>query len=85
MADLDWHTVTQDELFQRLGTSAAHGLSSETVQERFAKYGRNAPSPPPTHWFRKIFGYAFGGFGAVLLIGGILVSEIAPVLDFLVF
>jgi sodium/potassium-transporting ATPase subunit alpha len=31
------------------------------------------PSPPPTHYFSRIFGYFFRGFGSILLVGSILV------------
>lgn len=31
------------------------------------------PSRPETHYFKQIFGYFFKGFGAVLLVGAILV------------
>jgi sodium/potassium-transporting ATPase subunit alpha len=75
LADLDWHIITQEELYKRLNTSTAEGISSEMVKQRLAQYGRNRPSPPPKQWFRKIFGYFFGGFGAILLLGGVLVSE----------
>ncbi len=73
LADLDWHTISLEELIKRLSTSTEYGLTSDVVKQRVAEYGRNIPSAPPTQWFRKIFGYFFGGFGAILLIGGILV------------
>jgi sodium/potassium-transporting ATPase subunit alpha len=37
------------------------------------EYGKNAPSPPKSQWFRKTIGYLFGGFGAILFIAAILV------------
>ena len=43
------------------------------MQRKTAQYGRNVPSPPKTRYTRKVFGYLFGGFGSVLLLGSILV------------
>lgn len=43
------------------------------MKEKVAEFGRNVPSPPPSQLARKLFEYFFGGFGSVLLIGGILV------------
>jgi sodium/potassium-transporting ATPase subunit alpha len=37
------------------------------------EYGKNLPSPPPTHYFKTIFAYFFRGFGSILLFGSILV------------
>lgn len=73
LADLDWHTITHDELYNRLSTSLAQGLSADQVKRRLQEHGRNIPSPPPSRLFQKIFGYLFGGFGSILLIGSILV------------
>ena len=73
LATLEWHTISPDELFRRLSTEATRGLSDEQVNRRLTEYGRNTPSPAPTHHFKRIFGYFFKGFGSVLLIGSILV------------
>jgi sodium/potassium-transporting ATPase subunit alpha len=43
------------------------------VTDKRAEFGRNVPSPPPSRLFQKLFGYFFGGFGSILLLGGILV------------
>jgi sodium/potassium-transporting ATPase subunit alpha len=53
--------------------SADQGLSNDEVQRRTQQYGKNIISPPPSQWFGKIFGYFFKGFGAILLVGSILV------------
>lgn len=73
LGDLDWHTVTVNEIYTRLSTSLAQGLSAEQAKRRLTEYGKNVPSPPPTHLFRQISGYCFKGFGSVLLLGSILV------------
>ncbi|KAI9047993.1 hypothetical protein LZ554_007791 [Drepanopeziza brunnea f. sp. 'monogermtubi'] len=73
LSDLDWHTVTPDEIYTRLSSSPTQGLSSEQAKRRLTEYGKNTPSAPPTHYFQTIFGYFFKGFGSILLVGSILV------------
>lgn len=73
MSDLEWHTITADEVSTRLTTSPSQGLSDEQVKRRQVEYGRNCPSPPKTNRTLTIFGYFFKGFGGILLIGSILV------------
>ena len=73
LSSLDWHTITPEELFSRLSIEPSRGLSNEQIKRRLAEYGRNVPSPPPTHHFKTIFGYFFRGFGSILLLGSILV------------
>ncbi|KAI9844639.1 MAG: hypothetical protein M1838_002094 [Thelocarpon superellum] len=73
LADLDWHIVAPEEVFKRLSTSPTEGLSADQVKRRLTEYGKNMPSPPPTHYTKQILGYFFKGFGSILLIGAILV------------
>ena len=73
LLELEWHTITPDEVFRRLSTETTRGLSEEQIKRRVIEYGKNVPSPAPTHRIKKIFGYFFKGFGSVLLIGSILV------------
>jgi sodium/potassium-transporting ATPase subunit alpha len=56
-----------------LSTSPSQGLSAEQAKRKLVEYGKNTPSPPPTHHFQQIFGYFFKGFGSILLVGSILV------------
>ncbi|KAF3760352.1 calcium ATPase [Cryphonectria parasitica EP155] len=56
-----------------MNLSLKDGLSEEQVRIRQHRYGKNAPSPPPTHHFKTIAGYFFKGFGSILLIAAILV------------
>ena len=46
LSNLEWHTVSPDELFRRLSTELTRGLSDEQVKRRLLEYGRNKPSPP---------------------------------------
>ncbi|GJN71859.1 hypothetical protein Purlil1_4966 [Purpureocillium lilacinum] len=73
LSDLEWHTITPDEVAKRLTTTPSSGLSRDQVQRRQQEYGRNAPSPPKTNRAWTIFGYFFKGFGGILLVGSILV------------
>jgi sodium/potassium-transporting ATPase subunit alpha len=73
LANLDWHIIAPNEIYTRLSTSPGQGLSSEQAKRRLTEYGRNIPSPPPTHYFQQMFGYFFKGFGSILLVGSILV------------
>lgn len=73
LLELEWHTIVPDEVFRRLSTETTRGLSQEQIKRRVIEYGKNVPSPAPTHRIKKIFGYFFKGFGSVLLIGSILV------------
>lgn len=73
VGSLDWHTISAEDICERLQTSTHTGLSVAAVKEKAAQYGRNVPSPPPSQLGRKLFGYFFGGFGSILLLGAILV------------
>ncbi|KAF7162408.1 hypothetical protein CNMCM6106_009382 [Aspergillus hiratsukae] len=73
LSNLDWHTISVEELQKRWQVDISEGLSPNQVQERLHQYGKNAMSALPHQWFWQIFGYFFKGFGAILLIGCILV------------
>ncbi|KAJ6439764.1 Na/K ATPase alpha 1 subunit [Purpureocillium lavendulum] len=73
LSDLEWHTISPEEVSKRLTTSRDAGLSGDQVKRRQQEYGRNAPSPPKTNRTLTILGYFFKGFGGILLVGSILV------------
>lgn len=73
VADLDWHSLTTDEVIQRLGTSPSLGLENDQIQRRRKQDGLNVLSKPPNRWIQKILGYLFGGFGPLLLGASIIV------------
>lgn len=70
---LEWHTLSIDQVAQRLETSLKNGLSAQGVKDKTAEFGANVPTPPNSQIFRKIFFYLFGGFGSILFGGSILV------------
>ncbi|KAF3931111.1 hypothetical protein ABW20_dc0107790 [Dactylellina cionopaga] len=74
IAESDYHTVSLDELIRRFSSSVEQGLNADQVQRRLKEYGRNVPARPPSRWLYKLFGYFFGGFGLILLVGAILVG-----------
>ncbi|KAG5990417.1 hypothetical protein E4U43_004294, partial [Claviceps pusilla] len=73
LSDLEWHTISPQEVTARLVTSPTVGLSEPQAKRRLQEYGKNAPSPPKSNRALTIFGYFFKGFGGILLIGSILV------------
>ncbi|KAL4862167.1 hypothetical protein BDV12DRAFT_49407 [Aspergillus spectabilis] len=72
LVELDHHLLTVDELQHRF-SSSPEGLQSAQIARRISEYGKNQLSPPPSRWFQTIMGYVFGGFGSILLGGGVLV------------
>jgi len=74
LGDLQWHTWSVNEVETRLSTSLKQGLSKEQVERKQKEFGKNTPSKPPSDLFSRVMGYMFGGFGSVLLIGGVLVT-----------
>ncbi|PWY93909.1 Na/K ATPase alpha 1 subunit [Aspergillus sclerotioniger CBS 115572] len=73
LSNLNWHKISPEEVQKRWRVDISQGLSSDQIQQRVREFGKNALSPLPHHWFWQIFGYFFKGFGAILLIGCVLV------------
>ncbi|CDR37574.1 CYFA0S01e12464g1_1 [Cyberlindnera fabianii] len=67
-----WHCQSVELVAKSFSTDSAKGLSDSQYQLNLKQYGTNVHHPPRTNWFKKIAGYLFGGFGPLLLIGGIL-------------
>ncbi|PPQ70421.1 hypothetical protein CVT24_013171 [Panaeolus cyanescens] len=72
LSGLDWHKITIDEALTRLGVSPKTGLEKEQASRRQQQHGKNVITPPKTHFFRKLMGWIFGGFGTLLMGGSIL-------------
>jgi sodium/potassium-transporting ATPase subunit alpha len=73
LKELQWHSLQLSEVYENLGTSPSIGLKSAIISKLLSQHGPNRPSPPPSRIMHKLFMYCFGGFGTLLLIGGVLV------------
>ncbi|PTB36171.1 hypothetical protein M441DRAFT_151795 [Trichoderma asperellum CBS 433.97] len=73
LEDLEWHTLSIQEVSQKLDTSTETGLSVQGVKDKTEEFGANTPTPPKSRLLQKIFFYLFGGFGSILFGGSILV------------
>ncbi|KAJ7062790.1 hypothetical protein C8F01DRAFT_1230384 [Mycena amicta] len=72
LAAVTWHTLSTQEVCNRLGVSAAVGLDSPIAARRLSTNGKNVISRPPRNLVRKIFFYIFGGFGSLLFAASIV-------------
>jgi len=71
--EMDDHKIPKEELFARLGSSEAQGMSSMKAAERLNEEGRNELTPAKgTPWFIVFATHLFGGFSALLWTGAIL-------------
>ena len=68
----DAHTLELAAVARKFGTDIEHGLTSEQFADNLKLYGANVQSAPPSGLIRRIFTNFFGGFGSLLLIGGVL-------------
>ncbi|KAL6454748.1 ATP1A2 Sodium/potassium-transporting ATPase subunit alpha-2 [Candida maltosa Xu316] len=67
-----YHTDTIGDIMTKFSTDLINGLSESQYKQNLKTYGLNKQSKPPSGLLKKIFMYFFGGFGALLLAGGIL-------------
>ena len=70
---IDAHLLTPEQMFTRFSTSPTLGLEEAAVQRRL-KAGKNIISPPPTHYWKKILNYVFGGFNFLMWIAFIVTT-----------
>ncbi|XP_064470594.1 sodium/potassium-transporting ATPase subunit alpha-B-like [Ornithodoros turicata] len=70
---MDEHKIPIEDLYARLGTNPATGLTSRQAKDILARDGPNALSPPKTtpEWV-KFCKQLFGGFALLLWIGAVL-------------
>ncbi|KAF9487492.1 P-type ATPase-like protein [Pleurotus eryngii] len=66
IAELEWHTLSKEDLCVRCGVSDKVGLDVAMAARRLASNGRNVISPQPRNYIKIILGYIFGGFGSLL-------------------
>jgi magnesium-transporting ATPase (P-type) len=45
-ANIDWHSISAEDVLDRLDSNSEIGLTDQNVKERREKYGRNELSPP---------------------------------------
>jgi sodium/potassium-transporting ATPase subunit alpha len=69
---LEWHSLTVDEVCQRLSTNRSNGLTLEELFRKQRQFGMNIQSPPPSNRLRRLAEYIFGGFGSLLIVAGVL-------------
>ncbi|KAF7436089.1 hypothetical protein PC9H_002915 [Pleurotus ostreatus] len=72
ISELEWHTLSKEELCIRCGVSDKVGLDVTMAARRLASNGRNVISPPPRNYIKMILGYIFGGFGSLLFVASII-------------
>lgn len=72
LKDTTWHIKTIEEVVNSLSTDPLNGLTTAQFEAHLKTFGYNVHSPPKTNWTKKLFMYFFGGFGSLLLVGGIL-------------
>lgn len=71
-ANYSYHCEDPHWIAESFNSNLTTGLTDQEVEAKVKKYGQNVQSPPPKHLAKKIFMYFFGGFGALLLVSGIL-------------
>ncbi|KAG0682900.1 hypothetical protein C6P40_001814 [Pichia californica] len=71
-ANVSYHCEDPNWIAENFNSNLSFGLSLDNYQFNLKKFGENIQSPPSKNLLRKIFMYFFGGFGALLLIAGVL-------------
>lgn len=71
-AGVTFHSDDPEKLFVDFDTDSTYGLSIAQLAARVKEFGYNVQSKPPSRLLKKIFMYFFGGFGILLMTGGIL-------------
>lgn len=64
--------MSASEVCEALNSSSENGVTNTQAAEALSWYGRNTHRRPPSRIGHKLLIYCFGGFGSLLLIGGIL-------------
>jgi len=72
LKDTTWHLKKREEVADSLSTDPVKGLTASQYSSHLKTYGYNVHSPPKNKWLKKLFMYFFGGFGLLLMIGGVL-------------
>jgi magnesium-transporting ATPase (P-type) len=71
LRETPWHTVPGDEVVERLGSDPEQGLSSDEVENRLERYGRNTiRSSEKTPWWRILSRQFLDPLIYVLIVAG---------------
>ena len=76
ISDINWHTLTTEEVALRLDTSPGSGLSSEQAEKRLLLHGPNALQEKRTRSPGSMLIDQFSDFMIIVLIGAAVVSGI---------
>ncbi|KAH3674813.1 hypothetical protein WICMUC_003016 [Wickerhamomyces mucosus] len=68
----NYNILTIEQISKKFQTDPINGLNEIQYLANSKQYGLNITSNPPSNLLRKILTYFFGGFGLLLMIGGIL-------------
>jgi sodium/potassium-transporting ATPase subunit alpha len=71
-ASLNFHELNPDQICQQLNVLKHGGLSHDMASSRLQRDGMNTLPKPKTNYWKKILGYAFGGFCSVLWVGVVI-------------
>lgn len=69
---ITFHVEDSSQIAENFNSSLEYGLNAATYDANFKKFGENVQSKPKSQLLRKLFMYFFGGFGSLLLTGGVL-------------
>jgi sodium/potassium-transporting ATPase subunit alpha len=72
IANKTYHTLGLEQLAQILSSDIEKGLTTDQYQQSLKAFGLNVQSSPPSGLLRRILLNFFGGFGLLLLTGGVL-------------
>ncbi|KAK6204553.1 putative Ca2+ ATPase [Scheffersomyces amazonensis] len=67
-----YHVDDVATILVKFSTSLVNGLSQFQYEANLKTFGVNVQSKPPSGLLKKLFMYFFGGFGGLLLAGGVL-------------
>jgi len=73
---ISWHSLSSDEVLQKLDTTLTTGLSTAEVEARRAKYGSNQLLEAPRPGFLKMVFDQLKSFVIILLIVAAIVSAV---------
>ncbi|KAK0388351.1 hypothetical protein NLU13_4596 [Sarocladium strictum] len=71
-SNLEYHTLSVDQICQQLNVSLEQGLSADAAEIRLSRDGKNMLPRPKTNYLKKIVTYLFGGFCSILWVGAIV-------------